>query len=105
MEFDGISEASAEKHLQLVKGMFDQGFSDRVLISQDAGWYHVGEPKGGKLSLLHFCLCEFHSLDAPGWHLNGTRPVRFSLTTPGRLSLCKLDGSPRPRHEHTVAAA
>jgi phosphotriesterase-related protein len=47
VEFDGISESSTDKHLQLVKGMIEQGFSDRLLISQDAGWYHVGEPKGG----------------------------------------------------------
>jgi predicted metal-dependent phosphotriesterase family hydrolase len=47
IEFDGISETSAEKHLQLVKGMVESGFTDRILISQDAGWYHVGEPNGG----------------------------------------------------------
>ena len=47
VEFDGISESSTDKHLQLVKGMIEQGLSDRLLISQDAGWYHIGEPKGG----------------------------------------------------------
>jgi phosphotriesterase-related protein len=47
VEFDGISESSIDKHLQLVKGMIEQGFLGRLLISQDAGWYHVGEPKGG----------------------------------------------------------
>jgi phosphotriesterase-related protein len=25
-----------------------QGLFDRVLVSQDAGWYHVGEPGGGQ---------------------------------------------------------
>ena len=25
------------------------GYLERVLISQDAGWYHVGEPNGGAL--------------------------------------------------------
>jgi len=47
VEFDGISEGAAEKHLHLVEGMIAQGLADRMLISQDAGWYHVGEPKGG----------------------------------------------------------
>ncbi len=59
VEFDGISEASAEKHLQLVKGMLDQGFSNRVLISQDSGWYHVGEPKGGNYRSYTFAFANF----------------------------------------------
>ena len=59
VEFDGISEASAEKHLQLVKGMFDQGFSNRLLISQDSGWYHVGEPKGGNYRSYTFVFANF----------------------------------------------
>jgi phosphotriesterase-related protein len=59
VEFDGISETSAEKHLQLVKGMIEQGFSDRLLISQDAGWYHVGEPKGGTYRPYTFVFANF----------------------------------------------
>jgi phosphotriesterase-related protein len=59
VEFDGISENSAEKHLQLVKGMIEQGFSDRLLISQDAGWYHVGEPKGGTFRPYTFVFANF----------------------------------------------
>jgi phosphotriesterase-related protein len=27
--------------------MRDEGLLHRVLVSQDAGWYHVGEPLGG----------------------------------------------------------
>ena len=59
VEFDGISEASAEKHLQSVKGLIEQGFSDRLLISQDAGWYHVGEPKGGTFRVYTFLFASF----------------------------------------------
>jgi predicted metal-dependent phosphotriesterase family hydrolase len=47
VEFDGISESSADTHLSLVKGMIDSGFLTYTLISQDAGWYHVGESGGG----------------------------------------------------------
>jgi predicted metal-dependent phosphotriesterase family hydrolase len=47
VEFDGISEKSLDRHVQFVKGMIDRGFINRILISQDAGWYHVGEPGGG----------------------------------------------------------
>jgi phosphotriesterase-related protein len=43
----------------LVKGMMEQGFSDRLLISQDAGWYHVGEPKGGTFRHYTFIFASF----------------------------------------------
>jgi phosphotriesterase-related protein len=47
VEFDGISRATAQKHVELVLGMNRAGHLDRVLLSQDSGWYHVGEPGGG----------------------------------------------------------
>ena len=48
VEFDGISPSSVGRHVELVQGMKDSGLMDRVLVSQDAGWYHVGEPGGGQ---------------------------------------------------------
>lgn len=48
IEFDGISPSSLERHVELVRSMSEAGLLDRVLVSQDAGWYHVGEPGGGK---------------------------------------------------------
>jgi phosphotriesterase-related protein len=48
VEYDGISEASLDKHINLVKSMIDRGFIHRTLVSQDAGWYDVGKPGGGK---------------------------------------------------------
>jgi phosphotriesterase-related protein len=48
VEFDGISPESVAKHVDLVRRMKDDGLLDRVLVSHDAGWYHVGEPAGGE---------------------------------------------------------
>jgi predicted metal-dependent phosphotriesterase family hydrolase len=48
IEFDGISEKSLDQHVKLVKMMIDSGLIHRTLISQDAGWYNVGEPGGGQ---------------------------------------------------------
>jgi predicted metal-dependent phosphotriesterase family hydrolase len=48
VEFDGISEQSVDKHVTLVRQMQAAGRLDRVLVSHDAGWYHVGEPDGGQ---------------------------------------------------------
>jgi len=49
IEFDGL--ATPERvpgHLQLVQRMRTAGHLDRVLLSQDNGWYYVGEPGGGR---------------------------------------------------------
>jgi predicted metal-dependent phosphotriesterase family hydrolase len=48
VEFDGVSEASVARHVELVRHMQAASLLDRVLVSQDAGWYRVGEPGGGQ---------------------------------------------------------
>jgi phosphotriesterase-related protein len=47
IEYDGIDPSSIDLHVALVLRMREAGLLDRVLISQDAGWYSVGEPHGG----------------------------------------------------------
>jgi phosphotriesterase-related protein len=47
VEFDGIGPNSVARHVQLVTMMADAGHLGRVLVSHDAGWYHVGEEGGG----------------------------------------------------------
>ena len=47
LEFDGLSEKSVDRHVALVLAMRAAKQLDRVLVSHDAGWYHVGEPNGG----------------------------------------------------------
>ncbi|GAB4239004.1 MAG: aryldialkylphosphatase [Acidobacteriota bacterium] len=47
VEFDGIAEDSIDWHLECVRFMAERDLLDRTLVSQDAGWYHVGEPGGG----------------------------------------------------------
>jgi phosphotriesterase-related protein len=48
VEFDGISETSIARHVELVVQMKTQGLLGHVLVSHDAGWYRVGEPGGGE---------------------------------------------------------
>ena len=48
VEFDGLSDASVERHVELVRRMKAEGLLRRVLVSHDAGWFHVGEPAGGQ---------------------------------------------------------
>jgi predicted metal-dependent phosphotriesterase family hydrolase len=48
VEFDGIAPASVQRHVDLVRGMKADALLAHVLVSHDAGWYHVGEPNGGQ---------------------------------------------------------
>jgi phosphotriesterase-related protein len=47
VEFDGVSPGSLDRHVEAVAHMKSERLLDRVLVSHDAGWYHVGEPNGG----------------------------------------------------------
>jgi predicted metal-dependent phosphotriesterase family hydrolase len=48
VELDGVSPQSLESHVEAVIDLRRRDRLDRVLVSQDAGWYHVGEPGGGR---------------------------------------------------------
>jgi predicted metal-dependent phosphotriesterase family hydrolase len=47
LEFDGISSTALDAHVDAIVEMARAGFLDQLLVSQDSGWYHVGEPAGG----------------------------------------------------------
>jgi phosphotriesterase-related protein len=59
VEFDGVSPDSLERHVRLARNMSQSGFLERTLLSQDAGWYHVGEPGGGRFKPYEFLLEKF----------------------------------------------
>jgi predicted metal-dependent phosphotriesterase family hydrolase len=59
LEFDGISPKSAETHLKLLEAIAGKGDLARVLISQDSGWYRVGEPGGGDFKGYTYLFKEF----------------------------------------------
>ena len=48
IELDGIAEESRDAHVSAVLALARAGQLRRTLISQDSGWYHVGEPGGGR---------------------------------------------------------
>jgi phosphotriesterase-related protein len=47
VELDGVSEATLEDHLRVALDLIRAGHLKRLLVSQDSGWYHVGEKGGG----------------------------------------------------------
>ena len=59
VEFDGIRPASLDAHVGMVRNLIDRGNLGRILISQDAGWYHVGEPGGGEYRGYEYLLADF----------------------------------------------
>ena len=47
VSFDGVNTNSLGAHVEYIINMKKAGHLDKVLVSQDSGWYHVGEPGGG----------------------------------------------------------
>ena len=65
VEFDGISAKSLDWHLECVRHMAAAGLLRRTLVSQDAGWYHAGEPGGGDYRPYTFLYTDFLPRLAP----------------------------------------
>jgi phosphotriesterase-related protein len=47
IELDAVDPDSPERHVTMIQELLEAGMADQVLISQDRGWYSVGEPRGG----------------------------------------------------------
>jgi len=59
IEFDGIRAAEIEAYVTRVRTMRDAGLLHRVLLSQDSGWFHIGEAHGGDIHPYDVILTEF----------------------------------------------
>ncbi len=57
--FDGVRPNSLERHVKQVLHMKNIDLLEHVLISQDAGWYSVGEERGGAFRGYTFLYDEF----------------------------------------------
>lgn len=65
VEFDGLGPGAAQWHLECVRFMATRGLLKRALLSQDAGWYHVGEPGGGNFRGYTYLYTDFLPLLEP----------------------------------------
>ena len=59
VSFDGLGEGRVDEYVAALKDMAEAGLLDHVLISQDSGWYHVGEPDGGDFKGYTFLFTTF----------------------------------------------
>lgn len=53
VSLDGFSTDQTHQYVQMVSKMKAHGLLHRVLVSQDNGWYQVGEPDGGTFQPYH----------------------------------------------------
>jgi phosphotriesterase-related protein len=49
ISFDGVRPQTVPEYVTRIARMRDEGLLRHVLVSQDAGWYRVGEPRGGEI--------------------------------------------------------
>ncbi|MDB5121603.1 MAG: phosphotriesterase [Sphingobacteriales bacterium] len=47
VSFDGVNPDTIKKNMDYLQILKNANLLDSVLVSQDSGWYNVGEPKGG----------------------------------------------------------
>lgn len=59
VSYDGVSRETADRTINVLEKAVSSGFDDQVLLSQDAGWYNVGEPGGGKIRAYSYIVKEF----------------------------------------------
>jgi phosphotriesterase-related protein len=60
ISIDSILPGTYDTHIELLKQLHAHGVSgDKILISQDTGWYTVGEDKGGNIQSYHHLLTDF----------------------------------------------
>jgi phosphotriesterase-related protein len=67
VEFDGINPRSLAWHQECVEFMAAKGLLNRTLISQDSGWYRVGEPGGGQYNGYESLYRDFLPRLKPEW--------------------------------------
>ncbi|HOK46777.1 MAG TPA: hypothetical protein PLA43_09765 [Bryobacteraceae bacterium] len=67
VEFDGVSESGAAWHRDCIRWMAERNLLGKVLISQDSGWYNVGEPGGGNFRGYTYIYTGFLPLLEPAW--------------------------------------
>jgi phosphotriesterase-related protein len=59
IELDAIGTRPYEDHCRILALLLELGFEDQILISQDAGWYNIGQERGGQVRPYHPLLTEF----------------------------------------------
>jgi phosphotriesterase-related protein len=98
VEFDGVAPDSVARHVRLVTMMADAGHLGRVLVSHDAGWYHVGEADGGTFRPFNTVFEQF--VPAIRKALGDAAVTQLFVTNPARALARRGQESAGRRQEH-----
>lgn len=49
IELDGLAFGSADDHAHKLLALLEKGYANQILLSQDAGWYNIGQENGGNI--------------------------------------------------------
>ena len=83
LSFDGLAPDNVDRYVARITFLRDQGFLDQILVSHDAGWYHVGEPGGGTFRAYDTFVSAFiPALEAAGFSAEEIR--RLTTENPAR---------------------
>jgi predicted metal-dependent phosphotriesterase family hydrolase len=69
IELDTIGTRQYSEHFILIDKLLKEGLQNSLLLSQDAGWYNVGQIRGGRIRPYHKIITEFIPL-AEKWGLD-----------------------------------
>ncbi|MHA4846832.1 phosphotriesterase family protein [Flavitalea antarctica] len=75
VSFDGYNKDKTTDYIRFLNEMKQVKRLNKVLISQDAGWYHVGEPGGGNYRSYN----EVHDFLLPAMQANGFTKDELNL--------------------------
>ncbi len=68
ISIDHLHPPAYEQGLALLEGLMGCGLTDRLLLSQDSGWYNVGQERGGLINPFHLLFKEFVPYaEVQGW--------------------------------------
>ena len=88
IELDGLAWGGDAEHTEILLTLLENGFEDQILISQDAGWYNIGEDNGGKIIPYSRLQREFLPL-LKGRDVTDTIIEKITCTNPARAFACR----------------
>ncbi len=89
ISFDGVNAGSVDTNINFLQVMQQEGLLDQVLLSQDSGWYHVGEPNGGTFNSYQYIFTDF----IPALKKNGFTQAaidKIFITNPAKALTIKV---------------
>jgi len=59
ISIDSILPGTYAEHVDILEQLIGLGAGERILLSQDTGWYNIGQERGGQLNPYHRLFTEF----------------------------------------------